>query len=806
MYATWQKWADPDVGQASVYMKRLVTDKDYYDAVSRSAKEHIRKSFSPEICGQRMKNRLSEISNILENGYSANKNKLAQIMSKVCVSCFENLAGIQMTPSERENLAVLWQKDNMVDFDRIAEKISTSNWGKTVSDTEFVKGLYTKILCRIPEEEEIMQWINVLTTMDRTQVVFSFLKSDEFLGDYAGIYKNVDTANYIHEDYNIEQSRAMIQNQQINQFIHEDCGIDQNSVMTQELQQINQFYDASIKGFDMIPEEILNRIDEINTTMMEELHQANLLYVYSDSTEGHGEEKILETLIIPIIKWLEQYNAHVIRCLNSMQEKSILYDQNIQALSGQIEYNAHVTRYLNEVQKKIAVSENINENLQQLHKESICRINNTENTYKEILKVLHEVKQQLDDRNNELKEYINIGNDELKNQLNVRSDELEEYVNVGNDKLKNQLSAKNNELKEQVNTRNDELKNQLNSIALEFDKCMKTEFNNIKNYVNFGYSEIKTSVDIMGEEIKNHINTKNEQIRLNSIENKNTLIEVDGSRHNQVIHYLTEIIDGNNPKTLNNSVNLIKEAIRGKWMLVDSYEQKMYNNHKLSCPICGNSFETDNVSRLVSECIFNGGRLIRYVCPYCGVVFGPEKMLHLNDETFSNEYKIHYSVYSEGDATQREIQVFRQIDPNIDGIYLDWGVGAWSTVISSLREEGYQVYGYDPYAPVDSEYVITSETQLRKMKFDGIFSHDLLEHLKDPIGTFKLFSEILKPEGRMVHSTACYDYVYEYTRFHLFFYTGTSIEEICKQTGFIIDSTTKDPINLEISYSYRKVP
>ena len=133
-----------------------------------------------------------------------------------------------------------------------------------------------------------------------------------------------------------------------------------------------------------------------------------------------------------------------------------------------------------------------------------------------------------------------------------------------------------------------------------------------------------------------------------------------------------------------------------------------------------------------SECIFNGGKLIRYKCPTCGVIFGPEKMFALTEEQFSEDYALHYSVYKEGDSTQQELELFYKLDPTKSGIYLNWGVGAWSTTIDTLRREGYQVYGYDPYAPVDSEYVIKDKQVLQQMKFDGIFSHDLLEHLRDP--------------------------------------------------------------------------
>ncbi len=153
--------------------------------------------------------------------------------------------------------------------------------------------------------------------------------------------------------------------------------------------------------------------------------------------------------------------------------------------------------------------------------------------------------------------------------------------------------------------------------------------------------------------------------------------------------------------------------------------------------------------------------------------------------------------------TEQETELFYRLHPSKSGIYLNWGSGSWSRTIDNLRKEGYNVYGYDPYAPTDSEYIIKDEETLKTFSFDGIFSHDLLEHLRNPLEMFKLCSEILKPQGIMIHSTACYDYVYEYSRFHLFFYTGDSVNVLCNKSGFYIEQINKDSTNLLIDYTFR---
>ena len=63
-----------------------------------------------------------------------------------------------------------------------------------------------------------------------------------------------------------------------------------------------------------------------------------------------------------------------------------------------------------------------------------------------------------------------------------------------------------------------------------------------------------------------------------------------------------------------------------------------------------------NFEELTSHCIFQGGRLLRYKCPACDVIFGPEKMFALDDEMLQLEYKLLYSIYSEGDSTASTIR------------------------------------------------------------------------------------------------------------------------------------------------------
>jgi hypothetical protein len=60
-YQPGQVWAEPDEGQASSFMQRLRSDKDYTRKVSSLAKITIHEMYSPEKIGRLMGDRLREI-------------------------------------------------------------------------------------------------------------------------------------------------------------------------------------------------------------------------------------------------------------------------------------------------------------------------------------------------------------------------------------------------------------------------------------------------------------------------------------------------------------------------------------------------------------------------------------------------------------------------------------------------------------------------------------------------------------------------------------------------------------------------
>lgn len=201
-YEAWQQWANPSVEQASEYMKKLVSDKTYYDSVSAAAKNFIRKDFSPEVCGRRMKKRLDEITGMLERGeYAGHTVKNTKVMAMLCIPCYQELTGKKLSMKKQERLAASWTNGSSVNFHKIAVDMSKAEIVKNGADKEFVIRVYESILGRTPSDNEIDGLVYRLAMIGQTKIkslvmrsriaaIEGVLKSEEFIGYYAGTYRN----------------------------------------------------------------------------------------------------------------------------------------------------------------------------------------------------------------------------------------------------------------------------------------------------------------------------------------------------------------------------------------------------------------------------------------------------------------------------------------------------------------------------------------------------------------------------------------------------------------------------------------
>jgi SAM-dependent methyltransferase len=232
-------------------------------------------------------------------------------------------------------------------------------------------------------------------------------------------------------------------------------------------------------------------------------------------------------------------------------------------------------------------------------------------------------------------------------------------------------------------------------------------------------------------------------------------------------------------------------SIEAFWTALDRAYEATLLHRELVCIVCGRTGPRSDFLVLTERCIFGGGSLERYQCQICEAVFGPQKYLDLSEEFVNRDYAILYTRYNEVDSTEHEIRTFRSLDPKPGGVYLDWGCGVWSKTIPQLRSEGFDVWGFEPSGRASNQYVVARRDEI-SARFDGIFSNNVIEHLRDPRRQFEEFRNILKPHSVMAHSSPCYEYAYAVTRFHTLFLIGRSADVLAERTGFRVKNRTKD--------------
>lgn len=275
------------------------------------------------------------------------------------------------------------------------------------------------------------------------------------------------------------------------------------------------------------------------------------------------------------------------------------------------------------------------------------------------------------------------------------------------------------------------------------------------------------------------------------------------------VHCLTESESRVSKEELSRVVNelrieLIHHQISMKWNIIDTLakDQWILPRRLRRCPLCEHEAFEESFTIFRAQCLFGGGDLIRFECPSCDLIFGADKIFRLTDSELSQEYEWHYRVYSEGDSTAQEIRAFYALNPSKDGVYLNYGAGAWSKTMAILRADGWNVYAYEPYASAHSgaAHVISDKAILGTMKFDGLFSNNLLEHLRQPAEELVFMKRLLKPGAAMSHATPCFAYLYEYTRFHLFFYLGRSRQVLARKAGLSMCNFIEDGEFMNVIY------
>ncbi len=232
--------------------------------------------------------------------------------------------------------------------------------------------------------------------------------------------------------------------------------------------------------------------------------------------------------------------------------------------------------------------------------------------------------------------------------------------------------------------------------------------------------------------------------------------------------------------------------VRGLWHALDKISMIELQRDGLACIVCRHEGGREEFEHKISDCIFGGGRLERYVCPNCDAIFGAKKFLELDQKMIDLDYRLLYSRYREGDSQAAEFRAFETLAPNPgEGIVLNWGAGAWNDTTQKVRDMGYNCWSYEPNAPSMTPNVIKSKEDI-PAQVSGIFSNNVIEHFPDPVQQFKAFHHLLPRGGRMAHSSPCYEYLYPFTRFHTLFLLGRSPQVLAERTGFRIADRVDD--------------
>ena len=222
---------------------------------------------------------------------------------------------------------------------------------------------------------------------------------------------------------------------------------------------------------------------------------------------------------------------------------------------------------------------------------------------------------------------------------------------------------------------------------------------------------------------------------------------------------------------------------------------------EFSCPCCTATLKVKEIKRVSATCCFTGFELSRVVCPECGLTFGPLSLIECLPKELMELYELIYQFYQEGDTRAFQEKTFYLLNPSRDGRYLNYACGDWSSGISRLRDLKWQVWGYEPFMNATPNDSIIRRRELLDSPYDGMMSHNYIEHVQDPLEFFTMCKALISPGGVMAHSSSCYGYRFEISPVHLYFYSEESIKRIARRADLVIQwSGSTDLENMACAY------
>ena len=204
--------------------------------------------------------------------------------------------------------------------------------------------------------------------------------------------------------------------------------------------------------------------------------------------------------------------------------------------------------------------------------------------------------------------------------------------------------------------------------------------------------------------------------------------------------------------------------------------QPVFEN--LTCVVCNSTYSMSQFKQYKSQDRFHAGELVRYECPSCNVIFGDLRFLNLSLDEIGKDYTDLYSYCKEGDTSIYILKILDKLNLGKNKVYLDFACGERESTLTLLNDNNYNVYGHDAYA--FNSHPKFLEKINDEIKYDVVYSSNYIEHVIDPYKNLAVLVNLLNDNGKLVMMSPCWEYSYDYTHYHTFFFLGKSVEYLCK--------------------------
>jgi hypothetical protein len=173
-----------------------------------------------------------------------------------------------------------------------------------------------------------------------------------------------------------------------------------------------------------------------------------------------------------------------------------------------------------------------------------------------------------------------------------------------------------------------------------------------------------------------------------------------------------------------------------------------------------------------------------YKCINCHSIFVDENDLP-DGESEKKRYEMHENDPSDKGYRKFVSPITSSIlnDFKKDHVGLDFGAGTGAVICEVLKEQGYNIFAYDPYFYPNKE--------LLNVKYDYIASSEVIEHFYHPKKEFEMLKGMLKDGGKLYLMTDIYDesidfasWYYKNDPTHVFLYHKDAFEYIREKFEF----------------------